>query len=245
MKSILVTGGSAGIGEATAKKFSDQGYQVFNLDMNKPLQPIKNTHTIPCDLSQTASITLAVEAVAKSTDSLEVVVCSAGQFFSGTIEDSSEEDFDRILNVNLKGSFFLLKAVLPLLKKQKSSSVILLGSDQTLIGKPHSAIYGATKAAIGQLAKSTALDYAPYHIRVNAVCPGTIDTPMYRNAILKYHQKSGIPLAEIEAQEASLQPLNRIGQPEEVAELIYFLGSEASSFITGSLIAIDGGYTAR
>lgn len=120
-----------------------------------------------------------------------------------------------------------------------------MASDQSFVGKPHTAVYGATKGALAQLTRSTAIDYADSGIRVNAVCPGTVDTPLYRQAIQRYHEKTNIPLAKIEADEAHMQPLHRIGLPHEVADLVYFLSSEAAAFITGGLFPIDGGYTAR
>jgi NAD(P)-dependent dehydrogenase (short-subunit alcohol dehydrogenase family) len=176
---------------------------------------------------------------------LDVVVGSAGKYFSGTIENTSENDFDDIMNVNFKGTFFLLKSVLPILKKQQQGSIILVGSDQCFVGKQGAAVYGASKGALGQLTKSAALDYASFNVRVNAVCPGTIDTPLYRKAISAYHEKTGIPLKNIEEDLANAQPLQRIGLSKEVAEFIFFLGSDAASFITGGLFPIDGGYTAQ
>ncbi len=245
MKQVLITGASTGIGLATAQLFSEKGYRVFNLDKNQPQKTVNNMEYIPCDLSQVKKIESAIEALLKKTHTLDVLVSNAGQHLSATIEGTSEEDFDRIINLNLKGTFFLIKNILPIMKKQNKGCIILMGSDQSLVGKKNSAVYGATKAAIAQLAKSTALDYAEFNIRVNAVCPGTIDTPLYRNAIEQYHLKTGVPLSEIEKEEAAQQPLQRVGQPEEVAQLIYFLASDSASFITGSLFPIDGGYTAK
>lgn len=244
-KTMIITGGSAGIGEATIKRFTKEGYLVFNLDNHPPTHPIANTHYIACDVSKPIQILSAVQEVLTHTDTIDTVVSCAGIFLSATIEETSEVDFDSIMSVNVKGSFFLLRSVLPTLKAQKKGNIILIASDQAFVGKPHSAAYGATKGALAQLAKSTAIDYAPFHIRVNAVCPGTIRTPLYEAAIHRYHETSGIPIEKIETEEAHLQPLNRIGLPHEVADLIFFLASDAASFITGGLFPIDGGYTAR
>lgn len=244
-KTLVITGGSAGIGEATVNKFVAQGYDVFNLDIQPPASSPPNTHFIPCNVAVVSEIEQAMAHVLTKTDTIDVVVSNAGKFLSATIEETSEADFNELIAVNLKGTFFLLKAVLPVMKQQLSGSIVLIASDQSFVGKSHSAIYGATKGALAQLTKSTAIDYAEFRIRVNAVCPGTIDTPLYRNAIERFHAKSGVPLAHIEASEARMQPLNRIGLPDEVAALIYFLGSDAAAFITGGLYPIDGGYTAR
>jgi len=102
-----------------------------------------------------------------------------------------------------------------------------------------------TKSALGSIAKTTALDYAPYNIRANAVCPGTIETPLFHNAIDNYVANAGVDKQDVVAEEAAAQPIGRLGQPEDVAELTYFLCSDKSSFITGSLYAVDGGYTAQ
>ncbi len=131
------------------------------------------------------------------------------------------------------------------MKAQKNGAIILMSSDQALIAKHNSFAYNMSKAALASMAKTTALDYAQFNIRANAVCPGTIETPLYHQAINNYCEKSGANKAEAHAEEAALQPLGRLGQAEEVAELVYFLASDNAKFITGSLQVIDGGYTAQ
>jgi NAD(P)-dependent dehydrogenase (short-subunit alcohol dehydrogenase family) len=130
--------------------------------------------------------------------------------------------------------------------KQKKGAIVITGSDQSVVGRAHSAIYGATKGAIAQLTKSAALAYAPYNVRVNCVCPASIETPFYKKAIegvaQKYHDGNLKKLKELDARE---HPLGRIGQPEEVANLVAYLCSDEASFITGSIQLIDGGLTAR
>ena len=131
------------------------------------------------------------------------------------------------------------------MKQQKYGNIVLTGSDQSFIGKGESAVYGATKGAIAQLTKSTAIDYAKYNIRVNCICPGTIDTPLYHHAVNRYSSKTGVGKDSIYESLKSAQPLSRIGKPEEVAHLVEFLFSEKSSFITGSLLSVDGGFIAQ
>jgi NAD(P)-dependent dehydrogenase (short-subunit alcohol dehydrogenase family) len=131
------------------------------------------------------------------------------------------------------------------MKSNNNGAIILMSSDQALIAKHNSFAYNLSKSALASMAKTTALDYAQFNIRANAVCPGTIETPLYHHAIDNYCQKSGADKADVHREEASLQPLNRLGKPEEVAELVFFLASDKAKFITGSLQVIDGGYTAQ
>ena len=130
------------------------------------------------------------------------------------------------------------------MKTQQHGVITLVSSDQSFVAKPNSAVYGLSKAALAQLAKSTAVDYAEFNIRVNCVCPGTIDTPLYRRAIAAYSEKYKLPLARVEQAEANEQPLKRIGKSSEVASLIHYLSCDQAAFITGSAIPIDGGLTA-
>lgn len=244
-KSVIIVGGSSGIGRAAAKRFAEQDFTVFNMDIAKPCDEQQQIEFIPCDVAQPEQIKYAIEHITSKTKLIEAVIYSAGVHLSATVESTSEQDFARVININMAGCFYTLKYVLPHLRTQQRGAIVIVGSDQSFIGKRNSAVYGMTKAAIAQLAKSTALDYAPYGIRVNCVCPGTIDTPLYRNAITNYAQRSGISLTEIEAEEAVQQPVGRIGNPEEVAELIFFLAdNDKSGFITGAMFPIDGGYTA-
>ena len=131
------------------------------------------------------------------------------------------------------------------MKVQAQGAILLMGSDQTLIGKGRSSVYGLTKAAIGQLAKSTAIDYAPFNIRVNCLCAGTTDTPLLDNAVARYGELSGLQQNEIRSELDRAQPIDRIARPEEIARVACFLLSEESSYMTGALVAADGGYTAQ
>jgi NAD(P)-dependent dehydrogenase (short-subunit alcohol dehydrogenase family) len=242
-KIAVITGGSKGIGRETTLLFARNNYKVFVLDIEKPAYHDDNIFYMNCDVTNIQEIDSTIATVIEKVSYIDVLVNNAGVHLSANIENTSEEDYDRVMDINFKGCFFILKVVLPYMRERKKGTIVLLGSDQSFVGKPNNAIYGATKGAIAQLTKSTALDYAKYNIRVNCVCAGTIDTPLYRNAIEEYSKKSGIALAEIEGKEAALQPLARIGKPEEVAELVYFLCSDKADFITGGLFPIDGGYT--
>ena len=244
MKTMVISGGSSGIGAATVKRFLAEGYHVFNLDLQAAALTDRHLQWLHCDIADVNALEQVVQEIAKTTTTIDALVCSAGIHFSADILNSSEADFDRVVNINLKSSFFLTKAILPFMIKQHQGAIVYVGSDQSFIGKKHSAIYGLTKMALVNLAKSTALDFAPYHIRANLVAAGTIETPLYHRAIEQYCQRTGALAQEVHRSEALAQPLGRLGQPEEVAELIYFLCSEQAQFITGAVMPIDGGYTA-
>jgi hypothetical protein len=122
---------------------------------------------------------------------------------------------------------------------------LFLGNSHVFVGKGSSAVYGMSKAAVGQLTKSTAIDYAPYNIRVNCICPGTIDTPMIAPAVDRFHKMSGIPVAQIHEMLKTAQPIQRLGTPEEIGKIVLFLLSDDCAFMTGALVSADGGYTSQ
>ena len=239
-KVCIITGGSSGIGLSMATLFNLNNYHVFNLDLTP--SPVGTFHY--CDVTDTAQVKSIIEGIA-STHTIDVLVSNAGVHFSANIENTSEEALDKVFAINVKGAYAAIQSVLPNMKKNNSGSIILISSDQALIAKTNSFAYNLSKHALASMAKTTALDYAAFNIRANAVCPGTIETPLYHKAIDNYCAKSGANKAEIHKEEESLQPLNRLGQPDEVAELVLFLASDKSKFITGSLQVIDGGYTAQ
>jgi len=236
----VVTGGSSGIGLSIVKLFLENDYTVFNLDIT----PSEFGDFRPCDVTDSQQVNQIITEIAETTH-IDVLISNAGIHFSANIENTSDEDLERVFDINVKGAYSAIKAVLPSMKSKKSGAIILIASDQAIIGKRNSFAYNLSKHALASMAKTTALDYASFNIRANAICPGTIETPLYHNAIDNYCKKSGANKAEVHAEEESLQPLNRLGQPEEVAEFALFLASEKAKFITGSLQVIDGGYTAQ
>ncbi|MBH0067616.1 SDR family NAD(P)-dependent oxidoreductase [Pseudoalteromonas sp. NZS100] len=240
-KVAVVTGGTKGIGLAVVKRLLSNGYKVHNLD----IEPSETGIFHQCDVSDVSAVQSCINAICEQSKRIDVLVSNAGKHLSANIESTDEQALDALFALNVKGAYAAVQSVLPSMKAQNSGAIILVASDQAIIGKQNSFAYNLTKHALASMAKTTALDYASFNIRVNAVCPGTIETPLFHNAIDAYCAKSGANKAEIVAEEASLQPLNRLGQADEVAALVSFLASDDASFITGSLQSIDGGYTAQ
>ncbi|MBB1451482.1 SDR family oxidoreductase [Pseudoalteromonas sp. SG43-1] len=240
-KVVVVTGGTKGIGLAVVKRLLSNGYKVHNLD----IEPSETGIFHQCDVSDVSAVQSCINAICEQSKRIDVLVSNAGKHLSANIESTDEQTLDALFALNVKGAYAAVQSVLPSMKAQNSGAIILVASDQAIIGKQNSFAYNLTKHALASMAKTTALDYASFNIRVNAVCPGTIETPLFHNAIDAYCAKSGANKAEIVAEEASLQPLNRLGQADEVAALVSFLASDDASFITGSLQSIDGGYTAQ
>ncbi len=245
MKTVIISGGAQGIGLATVKKFAKAGYRCFILDIQQAQETLENTQFFQCDLTDLSAIQQTVNKITQAYPQIDALVLNAGIHYSATLQETTLEAYDRVMNINFRSAFFLTQAVLPHMLTQKNGAIVFVGSDQTLVGKPHSAIYGASKAALGSLAKTTAIDYERYNIRANLVAVGTTDTPLYQQAVQRYCDQSGADPVNVHAQEANEQPLGRIGKPDEIAHLIYFLCSDEAAFITGGIYPIDGGYTAR
>jgi NAD(P)-dependent dehydrogenase (short-subunit alcohol dehydrogenase family) len=243
-KTAIITGASSGIGSASANLLAQKGCRVFNLDI-VPGNAIEGVEWIPCDVSDKNQLGQAIEKVSATSDRIDFLFANAGVHLFAGIEETSDEDFERVTGINIRGVFYTLKYVLPIMRKQGSGSVVLMGSDQAHVGKAQSAVYGLTKGAIGQLTKSTAIDYAPFGIRCNCICPGTIDTPLLTAAVQRYASLNQADPEVVLTSLNTIQPLGRIGRPEEIAQVVAFLLSDESSFMTGALVAADGGYIAQ
>ena len=242
-KIAIITGASSGIGQATKIKLREKGALVYNLDLFND-EP-NDEFYIHCDVSNFDSVKQSVDQIFNKHQKLDFLFANAGIHLVGNIEETKIEDFENVLSVNLKSVFYTLKAALPYMRIQSKGSIVLMGSDQSLVGKGKSAVYGLTKGAIGQLTKSTAIDYAEHNIRVNCICPGTIETPLLNTAVEGFIKRTNVEKDTILESLKKAQPINRIAQPSEVANLVCFLLSDEASFMTGSLYSVDGGYTCQ
>ena len=229
----LVSGHRGGIGSAIARALGEAGAVVEGLDLPE------------CDLTDEATTRRRVEDVLARQGRIDILVNNAGATDFGSLLDTPLEQLDRLYQVNLRAPFALTQMVLPAMLAQGRGSVVMIASDQALIGKRFSAAYGATKAAVAQLVKSATLDFGKRGIRFNCVCPGSTDTAMLRSVTATLqeqyaeHFPDGVADAYLEA-----VPLGRLAQPEEIAAVVAFLASDASSFMSGAVVPVDGGQTA-
>ena len=242
MKAYLVTGGSSGIGWATVERLLKKG-KVINLDIHEPSNPHPQLTTHICDLSDHLA---TVKCLTSLNVEFDGIFLNAGRHHSANIDNIMLDDLVAVLNLNVVSYVNIIHTLRKFNRIKTQGSIVLCGSDQCFIAKSNSLAYTISKGAIAQMTKSMALDLSTIPIRVNAVCPGTIDTPLYQRAVQKYCQRSGADHQAVHMDEANAQPLGRIGQAEEVATLVDFLlDNQQSSFITGALMPIDGGYTAK
>src|SRR3990167_1186551 len=245
-KTIVITGASTGIGKATAQLFANNHVKVYNFDMKKPDYSHDLIETIICNTSKYAEIKSGFEAVMLKETELNHLFVNAGINVYGTLEDTTVEDINRMIDIDVKGYLFTLKCALPIIKQQKNGGTIVLnGSDNTFVGKHAMTVYGCSKGAVGQMTKGVAIDYAKFNIRVNCICPGTIDVPTVHQLIDDFSKKTGESRESLMQKFITAQPMHKLGTPEEVARLVYFLCSDQTPFMTGSLFSIDGGYVAQ
>jgi NAD(P)-dependent dehydrogenase (short-subunit alcohol dehydrogenase family) len=240
-KVALIVGGASGMGNAVVRQLIQEGCTTHVLDVQDTADGVFQS----CDIRDYNQVRRCVQNVVDQAGRIDLLFVAAGVHLFANIEDTSIEEFERVLSINTKGPFYVLKEVLPVMRKQRYGNVVLMGSDQVFIGKGSSAVYGLSKAAVGQLTKSTAIDYAPYNVRVNCICPGTIDTPMVGPTVQRFHQASGLSLEAIYEMLRTAQPIQRLGTPEEIGRAVLFLLSDDCPFMTGALVSADGGYTCQ
>lgn len=242
----VITGGASGIGEATVRLFVERGAQVVIADLDeargRALEEQLNGKAVFCrtDVSDSAQVKALFDMVEEKYGVVDVLFNNAAYSLSKTLWDTTEEEWDKVMRVNLKGYFLCAKYALPLLKKSGHGAIICTGSELGIVGCVESLAYNSSKGGVIQFAKSLALELAPFGIRVNVVCPSGTETP----AFVKDMSRSGNYEGEVKRLAASY-PLKRLGQPIDIAYAVAFLASEEASFITGTHLMVDGGFTAQ
>ncbi len=239
-KTALVTGGASGIGEATARVFAAAGAEVLILDINLPRAQalageLTRARAIPCDITSEEQVRQAFAGIAR----LDILVNNAGIGLVGSIEETAPEDFRRLFRVNVEGMYLVTRQALPLLRAARGA-IINIGSVAGLIGVRRRFAYCATKGAVVAMTRQLAVEY-PTELRVNCICPGTVDTPFVEDYLEKYHKHEK---EKVRAELNLRQPMGRLGRPEEIAYLALYLASAEADFVTGSVVTIDGGWTA-
>jgi NAD(P)-dependent dehydrogenase (short-subunit alcohol dehydrogenase family) len=241
-KVALVTGAARGIGLATAKRFLDEGWRVALLDIEAELLEkataslanTDNTLALHCDVADAAQVAKALERVASRFGRLDALVNNAGVAVFAPLLETSDADWNRILAVNLSGPFICTKAAVPLLREAGNGAVVNITSISAVRASTLRSAYGTSKAGLAHLTKQLAVELASLGIRVNGVAPGPVDTAMAK----------AVHTPDIRADYHDAIPLNRYGLEEELAEAIFFLSSDRSSYITGQILAVDGGFDA-
>ncbi len=239
-KVALITGGASGIGRCIVKTFTAAGASALIVDLDGPrarevAASTPNTQVQVCDITDEAQ----VQQLFSPIPQLDILVNCAGIGLVGNVEETGLADFDRLFRVNVQGTFLAIRSALPLLLKTHGS-ILNIGSVAGMVGIKRRFAYCASKGAIHALTRQLAVDY-PTEIRVNCIAPGTVDTPFVEGYLEKYHRHEK---EKVRAELNQRQPLGRLGQPEEIADLALYISSPAAAFMTGSVVTIDGGLTA-
>jgi NAD(P)-dependent dehydrogenase (short-subunit alcohol dehydrogenase family) len=241
----LITGGTSGIGKATAELFAREGARVAITGRNESRGQAVVTDIahadgsaifIAADVRQAADCRHSVEATMSAFGQIDVLFNNAGVFFPATVPDCTEEEWDDTIDVSLKGAFLMSKYTLPVMIAQQRGVVILNSSGWGLVGGALGAAYCAAKGGLIVMAKAMAIDHARQGIRVNCICPGDIETPMLDDDAKKRGMELGAYLAT-----CADRPMGRVGRPDEIAKSVLFLASDDSSFMTGAALVVDGG----
>lgn len=248
-KAVLITGAGSGIGRASAELFAEEGASVVVADINGDnaqavAQGIRDRGgsavAVAGDVSKASDARRMVEETVAAYGRIDVLFSNAGvPCIAPSVAELSEEDWDRTIDVNLKGTYLLSHAAVPHMRRQGGGVIVITGSEMGVLADPQAPAYNASKGGLHMLMKSMAVNLIRENIRVNAVCPGITDTPLLQREI------DTSPDPEKTRQEyAKWAPIGRMGSPREIARAALFLASEESSFVVGATLLVDGGYTA-
>ena len=246
-RNTIITGGGAGIGEAIARAFTKEGASVVLADMDldaaetvaASLRDDGHTaHALLCDVSDAKSVEDMVEAAAECLDAIDTLVNNAGWGRAGKLLETTEEDWDRMMDVNVKGIFLVSKHTLPHLLDSGGGCIINMASVAGVVGVRDRTAYCASKGGVISLTRAIALDYVEQGLRCNSISPGTVDTPWVSRMVSQFPDPEAT-----RAQMVVRQPMGRLGRPDEIAAATVYLASDDAAFITGSNMMIDGGMT--
>jgi len=247
-KVALITGGGTGIGRACCELFAAEGAAVVLAGrrveaLREAAGAVRSqggrAFEQQCDVTRAADVQTAVRRAVAEFGGLNVVVNNAGYWMAASAEETSEEEWDKVMDTNLKGAFLVSKAALPELRRAGGGAIINIGSILSLVGMKRRVAYTASKGGLAMLTKAMALDHAAEGIRINCICPGLVETPLAQQALAQFAD----PQAELARRVAGI-PAGRAGKPEDVARLALFLASDDSSWMTGAVVPLDGGFTA-
>jgi NAD(P)-dependent dehydrogenase (short-subunit alcohol dehydrogenase family) len=252
-KTAIVTGASVGIGRAAALKFAQEGYDVAIIARGPKIHDVGEevrARGAKCidfqgDVGVEADVKALVSRVESEWGRVDVLNCNAGIVVVKPLEDTTWEDFVNVTHINIGGHFLFTKYVMPIMKRQRRGAIVNMGSVSGHVGQTEHAIYGATKGAIIAFTRAVAWELARYNIRVNSISPGSVDTPMLRSDITLESKRTGLPFEEVKILREHEQAFDRWAEPEEIAEAIYFLASDAASFVTGTDLLVDCGWVAK
>lgn len=246
-KSAIVTGSASGIGAETVRLLLEAGSSVVAVDLQEPVCPLelKQAHArqlrlVHGDVALESTAREAVDQALTAFGSIDILINNAGIAVIKKLHEHTPDEWDRVMNVNVKSIFWFCRLVIPVMQRQRGGVILNTGSISSVAGLGQQGAYGPSKGAVVQLTRQMAIDYAQDGIRVNAVCPGSVDTPLLQKAAADSGNAEQFLKSICDA-----HPLGRIADSVEIAEFFLFLASDKAKFITGAVLMIDGGYTAR
>jgi NAD(P)-dependent dehydrogenase (short-subunit alcohol dehydrogenase family) len=245
-KVAIITGGASGIGSATAEVFVREGAVVVIADRDAAVATEtaerlgSRASAIAVDVGDGEAVRMLIDTVARREGRIDILFNNAGFGIVGNVVETSEADWNRLFQVNVTGVFLGCRHVIPVMQRQGGGVIVNTASTTSVSGIPNRAAYVASKGAVAALTRAMALDHVADNIRINAVAPGTVETPYFEKVFANAPDAAALRRA-LEAR----QPMNRLGRPVEIANAVLFLASDEASFVTGTTLFADGGWTAR